>query len=157
MVKKMLLQSKILVRRSPQEVWAYMGDYANVPEWDRGVGAVRQNPGSPRGVGFEFDTLGRTTAKDATGESGKMSYRVAAADPAIGCTLQLTNSDGNARFFKQAEWRFTVDPAPDGAVVTCIADFQLRLRYLLLAPVLFLMRKQIDRDLRGLKQAIEKS
>lgn len=152
----MNLEAKIMVRRTPLEVWSYLGDVANVPKWDRGVKSVRcDNPEAVPGVGFEFSTLADAGGRDSSREYGKMSYRIAEADPVKGCKVQLTNSDGNARFFKQAEWRFKVDPAPEGAWVTCVANFTLRARYMLLAPMFLMMRGAIYRDLQVLKGVLE--
>jgi hypothetical protein len=86
---------------------------------------------------------------------GRMSYRITETDPAKGCTIELTNSDGNGGYLKKAEWRFRVDPDPQGASITCAAHFEVRLRYLLLAPALFMMRRAIYRDLQCLKRTLE--
>lgn len=151
----MHLETRILVRRKPEDVWSYLSEHSNVPAWDRGVGSVRQNPDTEPGVGFEFSTFVTESGSDSKGERGKMSYRVTEADPVNGCTLQLTNSDGNARYFKGAKWRFRVDEAPEGALVTCAVLFKLRLKYMFLAPVFFLMRGAIHRDLESLKRVLE--
>ena len=54
----MRLESSILIRRSPEEVWAFLGNLKNVPKWDQGVGDVRQTSQGAPGVGTEFQTLG---------------------------------------------------------------------------------------------------
>jgi hypothetical protein len=151
----MQLETRILVRRKPEDVWSYLGEYSTVPEWDRGVGSVRHNPDTAAGVGFEFSTFGMESGSDSNAEHGKMSYRITEIDAVKGCTVQLTNSDGNARYFKEAKWSFKVDEAPDGALVTCAVLFKLRLKYIFLTPVFFLMRGAIHRDLEGLKRALE--
>jgi hypothetical protein len=151
----MHLKSKIVVHRSPEQVWAYLCDHANVPNWDRGVASTRPNPDTAPGVGFEFDTFRDAAASGSEADRGRMSYRVTRTDPVEGCVVQLTSSDGNARYFRKAEWRFRVDPVPEGALVTCGAHFRLRFRYLLLAPVLFVMRHAIHRDLVSLKRVLE--
>lgn len=151
----MHLETKVIVERAPEVVWAYLGDHSNDSKWDRGVGSVRPNASTPSGVGFEFETLGTPRKGDPDGLRDRMSYRITETDPAKGCTIQLTSSDGNARYFKKAEWRFRVDPAPEGASVACAADFKMRPRYLWLAPVLFIMRRAIYRDLQCLKRTLE--
>ena len=151
----MHLQSEVVVRRSPEEVWAYLGNHANVPVWDRGVESTRPNPHTAPGIGFEFDTFRESTGSGSDADRGRMSYRITQTDPVQGCVVKLTNSDGNARYFREAEWRFKVDPAPEGAIVTCAAYFKLRLRYILLAQILFMMKSAIHRDLLFLKKALE--
>lgn len=150
----MHLETRILVSRTPEEVWSYLSDYSNVPQWDRGVGSVSHNPETAPGIGFEFSTFGVDKQGTDT-KRGKMSYRVNNADPVEGATVQLTSSDGNARYFKQAEWRFKVDPAAEGAWITCAVHFTLRFRYIFLAPVFSMMRGAIHRDMESLKRVLE--
>jgi carbon monoxide dehydrogenase subunit G len=145
----MHLETWIQVHRPPAAVWAYLGDISNVPKWDRGVESVRQTS-NHTGGGLEFETLARGGP-----QQGRMAYRIVDADPARGCTIVLTNSDGNARYFKQAQWRFQVHPVPQGSTVMCAVDFKLRRRYFFLAPILLGMRRAIHRDLESLKSALE--
>jgi carbon monoxide dehydrogenase subunit G len=153
----MNLETSVHVQRTPEAVWAYLGDISNVAKWDRGVAGVQQTSLTPPGVGLEFDTLGHTGPLDNEGNRGKMSYRISDADPARGCTVQLTSSEGNARFFKTAEWRFRVEPSDGGSTVYCIAHFKLKFPYIVLAPVFYAMKKAIHSDLIKLKQVLEDS
>jgi Polyketide cyclase / dehydrase and lipid transport len=136
-------------------VWAYLGKVENVSSWDRGVARTQVTAPSASGVGLEFDTFAHPRGSDTAGEWGRMSYRTTSADPATGCTIQLTSSSGNARFFRSAEWRFRVEAAPEGAAVFCAAAFTLRRRYLILAPLFLTMKRAIRRDLEQLRQKIE--
>ena len=151
----MKLEAKVEIRRTPGEVWAYLGDVSKVSEWDRGVAATRPTSPKAPGVGFEFDTLGLPGKGEADGERGKMSYRISDADPTRGCTVQLTSTDGNARFFKSAEWRFNVEPIATGSRVLCTATFKLRFPYVFLAPIFYGMRGAIRADLENLKRVLE--
>ena len=153
----MNLETSVYVQRTPEAVWAYLGDISNVAKWDRGVARVQQTSMTSPGVGLEFDTLGHSGPLDNEGNRGKMSYRISEADPAHGCTVQLTSSDGNARFFKTAEWRFRVEPADGGSTVYCVAHFKLKFPYIVLAPVFYAMKKAIHSDLIKLKQVLEDS
>ena len=83
-----------------------------------------------------------------------MTYRVAEVGPNYS-VVDLTSTTGNARFFRRASWRFDLEPVPEGTLVTCTAEFAVRLRYFVVAPILFLMRRAIARDLGQLKRAIE--
>ncbi len=153
----MHLESSVFVHRPPEEIWAYLGDVSNVAAWDRGVSRTESSSATPAGVGFEFDTFAHPRGRSGDGAWGKMSYRIAETDPVRGCTVHLTSSDGNARYFKSAEWRFRVEAEPGGSRIFCAAVFSLKLRYLILAPVFITMRKAIRNDLEQLKKAIEKS
>jgi hypothetical protein len=152
----MKLEGRVTIRRTPEDVWAYLGNVSNVSEWDRGVSATRPTSSSAPGVGFEFDTLAHPGAGVDGEESGKMSYRISDADPARGCTVELTSREGNARFFKEAEWRFNVEPVAEGACVVCAAHFKLRFPYIVLAPVFYGMSRAIRSDLENLKRILER-
>ena len=122
---------------------------------DRGVGNVRHNPETALGVGFEFFDIRNGGHKRSPQRARKKSYRINATDPVKVCVVQLTDSDGNARHFKQAEWRFMVDDSPEGASVSCAAHFKFQFKLIFLAPVFFVMRGAIHRDLESLRRVLE--
>ena len=151
----MQLESSVHIRRSPEDVWAYLGDVSNVAAWDRGVSRTETPAGTPAGVGFEFHTFAHPRGKSIDGSWGRMSYRIAEIDPIRGCTIQLTSTTGNARYFKSAQWRFRVESEQDGSRIFCSALFTLRWQYLLLAPIFLAMKRAIHTDLEQLKAKLE--
>lgn len=142
----MQLVSSIVIRRPPEQVWNYLSELSNIQDWDRGVGSSKAIAGTP-GVGFEFETLGHSGA-------ARMAYRIVETG-SDSCTVELTSSTGNARFFKRALWRFSIQPAPEGSLLTCCAEFTVKLRYGFMAPLLWLKRSAIQMDLEQLRQAVE--
>ena len=151
----MHLESSIYVRRSPEGVSAYLGNLSNIAEWDRGVSRTEALCAAQPGVGFEFDTIAHPRGKSRDGLWGKMSYRITEIDPVRGCTVQLTSTTGNARYFKSAEWHFRVEAEPGGCRVFCAAVFALKWQYLILAPVFRTMKKAIRTDLEQLRAKLE--
>jgi hypothetical protein len=151
----MLLESSIYVRRSPEAVSAYLGNLSNVAEWDRGVSHTEAISDAQPGVGFEFNTIAHPRGRSHDGSWGKMSYRITDIDPVRGCTVQLTSTTGNARYFKSAEWRFRVEAEPGGSRIFCAAVFALKWQYLILAPVFRTMKNAIHTDLEQLKAKLE--
>jgi len=149
----MRLQAEVIVRRAPDDVAAFLGDVRNIPSWDRGVAAVHTAPDAKPGVGFAFETLGHPGGA-ARAEDGRMAYEVSAVGPE-GSTVRLTSTSGNARYFNDAAWHFRLDPVPEGTRMTCAAEFTLRLRYLFLAPILYLLRRAIRDDLERIRRALE--
>ncbi len=150
----MKLESSIFVERAPEVVGRYLGDVSNIAKWDRGVGDARVTSEGPMRVGAEFETVGLAGARDGAGKHGRMAYRVAEAE-GNRSVVELTSRDGNARFFRRATWEFRVEKAEGGSNVICVADFEVRKRYWFMAPVLFFMKGAIQRDLVGLKRAVE--
>lgn len=151
----MVLETSIVIRRAPDEVWTYLGDLNNVALWDRGVESTEIKSVTAPGTGLEFDTLARSPRTAMEKDWGRMSYRVTDIDPVRGCTIQLTSKTGNARFFKNAEWRFRVEPDMLGSRVFCAAHFRLRFPWQILAPVFFFTRNAIRRDLESLRRQLE--
>lgn len=154
LVRTMRLQSRVVIHRTPAEVGRFLGDISNISKWDRGVSQATSASATAMAVGAEFMTVGHAGTKDGAGSQGKMTYRVAEVGHNYS-VVELTSATGNARFFNRASWRFDLDEAPEGTLVTCTADFALRFRYFLLAPILFLMRRAIAGDLKQLKRALE--
>ncbi len=109
----MILTSSIVVERPPAEVWAFSATYPICPSGTAAIArAIETNASGARGVGTEFHTESPGNFADR----GRMAYRVASVDEAAHrCTIDLTSSGGNARFFKRAQWIFEVTPAPPNA------------------------------------------
>jgi len=147
----MRLQAAVNVRRAPDEVRAFLADLRNIPLWDRGVAGVRVSPDARPGIGYAFETLGH---QNSAGGDGRMAYELSALGPE-GTTVRLTSTAGNARYFKDAAWHVRLDPVPEGTRITCAAEFTLRLRYMFLAPVLYLLRRAIRDDLERIRRALE--
>lgn len=153
----MQLVSDIVVNKRKEEIWSFLSDPENVAKWDRGVKAVERGIGPCRQGRFEFTTVGH----EATAPNhGRMSYRIGRIDPEAGCRVDLISRDGNARYFSSASWLFRVVEQSDTGSNTrsrieCAVNFNLRLRYLWLAPILFFMKRAINRDLIGLKRVLE--
>jgi hypothetical protein len=79
-----------------------------------------------------------------------MSYRIAESGPDY-CKVQLTSHDGNAQ-----GWVLDLpNRAASGTLVKCCVDFSLKLRYVFLAPLLWLSRFAMFTDLELLKRAVE--
>jgi hypothetical protein len=152
----MHLESSILIERPVEMVWNYLADVSNIPKWDRGVAGVGQSSSDVTGVGSEFDTIADLGAPDDARRNGLMSYRIAEVDrDRQRCTVDLTSRDGNARYFKTASWSFHTTSAQGGTLLTCSVDFALRIRWIVLAPIFYLMRGAITKDLRLLKAVLE--
>jgi hypothetical protein len=152
----MHLESSILIERPPERVWRFLSDVSNIPSWDRGVAGVRHGSSGVTGVDSEFETVASVDQPPDARRDGRNAYRIAEVDPdRHQCRVELTSRDGNARYFKSESWTFPAVSTQGGTRLTCSADFALRLRWVVLAPVLYLMRRAITSDLRQLKAVLE--
>src|SRR5215831_14002395 len=151
----MHLESSIFIERPLEQVSSFMREVSNIPRWDRGVAGVTHGASGVTGVGSEFDTVASADGPSDARRNGRMSYRIAAVDPDQNqCTVELTSREGNGRYFERAAWTFRAESAQGGTLVTCSVDFVLRIRWKVLAPMMYLMRGAIRKDLRQLKAVI---
>lgn len=154
----MQLASDIVVNKGKDEVWSFLADPQNVTKWDRGVKTVELSKTAVTPAeGFEFTTVGHDGAAP---NHGRMRYRIGQTDPQAGCRVDLVSRDGNACYFESASWSFRVLEQPETTSnkrsrIECVVRFKLRPRYAWLAPILFLMKGAINRDLMALKRVLE--
>src|SRR5262249_32313338 len=140
----MHLESSIVIERPLDLVWSFLSDVSNIPRWDRGVAGVTSVAPEVTGVGSEFDTVANGDEPSDAGRSGRMSYRIAEVDmDRHQCTVELTSRDGRARYFESGSWTFRAGSAQGGTRLTCSVDFVLRIQWVVLAPILYLMRGAI--------------
>jgi len=152
----MHLESSIVIKRPPELVWSFLSNVSNIPRWDRGVAGVTHGAAGVTGVGSEFDTVAKVDEPSDPQRSGRMSYRVTEADlDRHQCTVELTSRDGRGRYFESGSWTFRAVSAQGGTLLTCSVDFVLRIRWIVLAPIFYLMRGAITKDLRRLKAVLE--
>ena len=96
-----------------------------------------------------FDTIGPTKP----GKTGlKTSYEVITYIPTKSSDAKVTHSN----LFKQAVWKNKTEKGTNGTFITISVDFSLKHRFKLLYPIIYLRKGAIDRDMRFLKEAIEK-
>ena len=81
----------------------------------------------------------------------RSSYRIVEFQRNKLARAELTNPGP----FKSATWLMRVEPAAAGTTVTCGIELAFSWRSLLLAPVLWLNRGALRRDLVFLKRAVE--
>ena len=63
-VQAVRLQSRIIISRSAEQVWEFLGELSNIPQWDRGVAGVKSPSPGPMGVGSTFSTFAREQAAE---------------------------------------------------------------------------------------------
>ena len=145
----MHLISSIVVPQTPEQVWALFEDPYFLPKWDRSVAEIIPTSASHQtAVGFTFDTV--APKKRWQKEGLRMSYRIIENIPGYQTKIQLENSP----MFKNAIWTMRFEAAPNGTLITCLVDLQVKLHYFFMAPMLQLNKGALLTDLSILKGVI---
>ncbi|MES2379338.1 MAG: SRPBCC family protein [Bacteroidota bacterium] len=145
----MHLNSSIVVPQTPQQVWALFEDPYFLPKWDRSVAEIIPTSANHHAVvGFTFDTV--APKKSWQKQGLRMSYRITENIPGYQTKIKLENSP----MFKEAVWTMRFEAAPGGTLISCLADLELKLRYIFMAPLLWLNKGALLTDLSILKGVI---
>ena len=131
---------KETIARSPEDVWAYLTDFANAKAWMTAVDGMTQTTQGPLRVGtrFKFSARGR-----------ERETQVTALDP--GRQIALTSTQGGVT----ATYTYRVAPAGGGTEVTLDAVCQASGVWKLLHPMIaFAMKRSDSSQLANLKAAM---
>lgn len=140
-----LLQETLEVDRPLDEVFAFIGDFANTKDWDPGVSDSRQVTDGPAGVGTRY-------AVDVVfnGRRLPMTYEVTAWDPPNRVVLHGEGSTVTA----VDDIRFEATAA--GTRILYSADLRLKGLLKLAEPFLGKRFEQTGRDaIAGMRRALE--
>ena len=136
----MQVTTSVAVEAPPDEVFAYLSDVENNPEWQSGMVSARWTSDGPIGIGSTYDQvatfLGRrieSTFRVEAYESGRM-IRAATTDGSFPITFTRT-----------------VEPSGNGSMVTAVITGDASGFFKLAEPVLRLMvQRSVDGDYRNL-------
>jgi hypothetical protein len=141
----MHLQSKILAEQNIDQVTNFFYHPASLAKWDRSVKEMVPTSSSAYLVGATFDTIAPSGMR--------MNYEIIEFDSERSVKIKLNNS----KMFKTAIWHFEFEPVEEGTQITCHVYFDLRFKYFLLYAVLYLNKSALLRDLKFLKEALDKN
>ena len=146
----MRMTDNIFVNKDVQQVYRFFIEPENLAKWDRSVAkVVRTSPG-PVDVGATFNTIGPASER----KPGLVtSYRVQRLEEDQRMDVLLTDSN----LFKSGCWSFSLAPHESGTNVHCTVEFSLKGKYAMLAPLIFLNKGAISRDLNYLKTELERA
>jgi carbon monoxide dehydrogenase subunit G len=129
---------------SPDEVFAYLSDFANAQEWDPGTVESERLGGGPLGEGTEFRLLASFLARKTT-----LIYRIVEYDPPTAVTFRGENASAVSLD------RITFEPSDGGTRVTYDADLTLKGWLRVADPLLALAFKRVgDQALAGMRKTI---
>ncbi len=138
----MHLHSQIVVPQSIEVVTGFFYAPSSLAKWDRSVKDMIPGEVLPNGAGATFETIAPSGMK--------MRYQVVEFNSANSVKIKLLES----KMFRDAIWHFEFEKVGDGTRIVCHIYYSLKPLYWFLAPVLFLNKGALLRDLRFLSDAI---
>lgn len=141
-----LMTTSVTIARTPPEVFSYISNFENMPEWADDVAYCRKTTEGPAGAG--------TTYELAQVRMGGKTYA---------STVRLLDIDPDHRISAETEigplalkLDFVVEPVADGTEVTVNGNGELRGFLRFLAPIGARQGRRIwDRRLASLKETLE--
>lgn len=109
------LEERVSVKRTADEAFLYLADFANLAGWDPGIVRASRVDAGPLAEGAHFAVVARFLGRDVP-----MSYELARYDVQARHAVLVGTAPGI-----RATDRITVTPRPDGAEVHWQADFEL--------------------------------
>jgi hypothetical protein len=140
----MRLGARISISRRPEDVFAFLANRTNLPQWAAGVGSVsRTNEGAP-GVGAKFKVEGR-----ALGRAFPSVYEVTEYGP----PSRLSGCNTGLLSFAET---FELHGAAGSTVVIHAVEVGLSRSLIIVEPLLRLtLSSQLKKDLASLKRVLE--
>lgn len=140
----MKLTARTTIRRTPDDVFAYLANRTNLPQWSQGVASARRLTKEAVGVGSRFRIEGK-----AIGKLLPSVYEITAYQPS---SLLAGKNTGLLTFTETYE----VVATAEGAAITQVAEVALGTKALFLAPLLRLaLASQLKKDFESLKRVLE--
>ena len=130
-----------LVRRPPDEVFAFIAEFENNPRWQSGMVACRWTSDARLEVGSTYDQEARFFGRPIL-----TSFVVTAYEPGRSISIESTESTFPIQVTR------TVEPADDGCIVTAHVRGQPTG---LLALLSFMVPLSVRRDYRALSRLLE--
>ena len=130
--------------RPPDEVFAYLSDFANAAEWDPGTVHSERLGEGPLGEGAEFRLVAAFLGRKTT-----LTYRITEYQPPHAVMLRGENSTVVSLD------RITFEPSDDGTWIVYDADLTLKGPLKLADPLLALAFNRVgDHAVAGLRNTI---
>jgi uncharacterized membrane protein len=141
------VETSVFVRRPPEQVFAFISNFENNPEWQSGMVAARFTSEGPLGVGSTY-----TQVAKFLGRRVESTFEVIAYQP--GRMVKATSTSGS---FPITFTRF-VEPQEGGCQVTAIVEGDASGFFRLAEPLLAgMVRRSIKADYVNLKAMLEAS
>ncbi|HZE86940.1 MAG TPA: SRPBCC family protein [Methylomirabilota bacterium] len=140
----MQIISSVIVKKRQEDVWKFLADPRNSPQWDRSIAKVLAPAGYPIKIGDIINT---------TAPSGmKQAFRLTKYTSPNEFVFELIKST----LFKKATLRFLIEKVSEGTRITHDLDLTFRPWTLFLYPILLLTNKKaLATDLEYLRRVLD--
>ncbi len=133
------------INRPVEEVFAYVTEIENTPQWSTGWVEVKQTSPGPMAEGATFRTVGKFL-----GQRIEQTYELTEFEPQRRFAARSTSGPIPTR------WEYTFEPSGGGTRVNATAEFDPSGLFKLAEPIVANMAKrQLATDLANLKDILE--
>jgi uncharacterized membrane protein len=139
------VKSSIEIARPPAEVFAFVSDHTNAPEWQADLHEVRRLTDGPIGVGSEHEFVRRFAGREISSRNRFVSFEE-------GRFVEFEIPEG----WITGRASYLAEPSPGGTLLTSRMSFELRGPIRLAEPLLArLLVRDSRRDEARLKELLE--
>ena len=139
------IEHSVVINRPAEEIWAFMADSANSPQWISGLVESRQVSDGPMGSGTTIRNVGRLLGRQI-----ESTYEITEWEPYKRGSVKSTS--GPIPF----EGTRTFESEGGGTRITEVVDAQIGGFLRLAEPVIArMMKRQIEADYAKLKDLLE--
>jgi uncharacterized protein YndB with AHSA1/START domain len=142
------IEKSVVIDKPVPQVWAFLADLKNTPQWDVGVTETRVTSDGPLGLGTTFENVGMFLGRYSIRE-----YQVTEFEPNQRVTVDMSAPPG---FIRHGGVSYAFEPEGAGTKLTATARLELRGLFKLLQPMM--MRRgtrDFEGDLANLKRLLE--
>lgn len=140
-----VITDSVLIRRPLQDVFAFVSNLENLPQWAQGVQTVTRAPAGPTAAGTVFHVTGIMAGRQLS-----IDYRITACE--LNVALSATGRFGFLRFAET----FRFEASADGTRVSMRNEMEPHGLFKLGTPLWrIVLGRQIRGDNRRLKQTLE--
>jgi len=139
------VESSIRIERAADDVFAYIANFDNNPDWQSGMVSARYTSEPPLGVGSTYAQVAKFL-----GRRVESNFAVVAYEP--GRLVKITSTSGS---FPITVTR-SVEPAENGSLVHALVEGDASGFYKVAGPLMRRMvQRSVDSDYASLKELLE--
>ena len=140
------IKASVHIRRSPEEVFAYLSNFENNPKWQSGMVSAKFTSPGPLGIGSTYSQEARFLGRPVLSEFEVLEY-----EP--GRRVKITSTSGT---FPITVTRFVEPDEDGGSRVSAVVEGDASGVYRLAEPILkSMVQRSVQGDYERLKRVLE--